>query len=506
MRSPLGTFSIISGLALSAGLEAQPRIVYANNDAYTSNTVSGFSADANGVLTEISGSPFATGGGGTGGGGYAVNRIVVAGGKFLFASDGGTHDISAFSIEPTTGLLTPVPNSPFSAGSNAGWGDISLAASPDGKFLFAGLTSNFTVETFSVGSDGSLTQVASTRVPAIPTGMKVSPNGKFLAVGLPGYNGLGAVAMFSIAATGTLTMVNGAPFSDFGSGNLSGVDIDCAGSHLFGAEMTAGAPIVDVFSVGAAGVLTPIQGSPFSPVNYAANNSNIAVLSPNDELLFVSNQGSSSVTAFNVDSGGALSLVGGSPFASGNTIPAAMATDETGTLLYVASGDGLTNLIYVFNIATDGSLTPVQNSPFNTNQTGGLLSLAAFPAKACSAGGSGGGTPPPPPVISGMPTGSCTLWPPDGRFVQVAIVAATSTLSHIQSFSVTGASDEPSDPNAPDIVITGDGVGPRTILLRAFRLGNRTGRVYTLTATATDITGNTTSATEICTVPHDQSR
>src|SRR5216683_3277469 len=106
MQLPLRIFLLISGLVtLSAGLEAQPRIVYANNDGFMSNTVSGFSADANGVLTEISGSPFATGGGGTGGGGYAVNRIVVAGGKFLFASDGGTHDISAFSIDPNTGFL-----------------------------------------------------------------------------------------------------------------------------------------------------------------------------------------------------------------------------------------------------------------------------------------------------------------------------------------------------------------------------------------------------------------
>src|SRR5437764_1015237 len=121
MRLPLSILSIVSGLVtVSTGLEAQPRIIYANNDAYGSNTVSSFSADGNGVLTEISGSPFATSGGGTGGGGYAVNRIVVAGGKFLFASNGGTHDISAFSIEPNTGFLTPVPNSPFSAGSTSG--------------------------------------------------------------------------------------------------------------------------------------------------------------------------------------------------------------------------------------------------------------------------------------------------------------------------------------------------------------------------------------------------
>src|SRR6266550_1111154 len=99
MQLPLRILSLISGLViLSAGLEAQPRIVYANNDGFISNTVSGFSADANGVLTEISGSPFATGGGGSSGGGYAVNRIVVAGGKFVFASNSGTHDISVFSI------------------------------------------------------------------------------------------------------------------------------------------------------------------------------------------------------------------------------------------------------------------------------------------------------------------------------------------------------------------------------------------------------------------------
>jgi 6-phosphogluconolactonase (cycloisomerase 2 family) len=504
MRLPLSTLSIVTGLALSAGLEAQPRIVYANNDAYTSNSVSGFSADANGVLTEISGSPFATGGGGTGGGGYSVNRIAVSG-TFLFAADGGTHDVSAFSIDPNTGFLTPVPNSPFSAGSTAGWGDISLAASPDGTFLFAGMSSNLNVVTFKVGSDGSLAPAASTLLPAAPTGMKVSPDGKFLAVGLPGYNGLGAVAMFSIGTGGSLTMVNGTPFSDLGAGNLSGVDIDCAGRHLFGAEMTPGAPIIDVFSVGSAGALTPVQGSPFSPVNYAAVNSNIAVLSPNDQFLFVSNQGSNSLSAFNVDSTGALSLVAGSPFAAGNTIPAGMATDQGGTLLYIASSNTMTNLIYVFTIAADGSLTQAPNSPFSTNQTGGLLSLASFPAKTCSAG-SGGGTPPAPPVISGMPAGSCTLWPPNGQFIQVATVTAMSSLSQIQSFTVTGVSSEPSDSNDPDVVITGDGVGPRTILLRAARLGNGTGRIYTLTATATDIAGNTTSSTEMCTVPHDQSR
>src|ERR1700719_54940 len=106
MRAPLGT--TLTMIVLAAGLEAQTRFVYSNNDVFSSNTVSGFSAAVTGVLTQIAGSPFPTGGGGTGGGQFAANRISIAGGKFLYASNDGTHTIAAFSIDPNTGILTPV--------------------------------------------------------------------------------------------------------------------------------------------------------------------------------------------------------------------------------------------------------------------------------------------------------------------------------------------------------------------------------------------------------------
>ncbi len=50
-------------LALASGLEAQSRFVYSNNDVPAANTIFGFSANSNGVLTQIAGSLFATGGG-----------------------------------------------------------------------------------------------------------------------------------------------------------------------------------------------------------------------------------------------------------------------------------------------------------------------------------------------------------------------------------------------------------------------------------------------------------
>jgi hypothetical protein len=113
-----------------------------------------------------------------------------------------------------------------------------------------------------------------------------------------------------------------------------------------------------------------------------------------------------------------------------------------------------------------------------------------------------------PPVISGMPASGCTLWPPNHKLVGVATVTAADALSGLTpgSFQVTGSSNEPSDPNNPDVVITPNGSGGYDVQLRAERLGSGSGRVYTLQATATNLAGNTATATAGCVVPPAQVR
>jgi hypothetical protein len=110
------------------------------------------------------------------------------------------------------------------------------------------------------------------------------------------------------------------------------------------------------------------------------------------------------------------------------------------------------------------------------------------------------------PLISGMPAAGCILWPPNNQLVQVGTVAAADALSGvgIGGITVTGASNEPSDPSDPDIVITPNRSGGYVVQLRAQRLGTGSGRIYTLKATATDLAGNMASATATCSVPHDQ--
>jgi hypothetical protein len=109
-----------------------------------------------------------------------------------------------------------------------------------------------------------------------------------------------------------------------------------------------------------------------------------------------------------------------------------------------------------------------------------------------------------PPALSGLPATNCTLWPPNHKFVTVATISAADLLSGLASFSVTGTSNEPQNANDPDIIITGTGLGPRTVQLRADRLGTGTGRIYTINTTASDAAGNVVNSTSTCTVPHDQ--
>jgi 6-phosphogluconolactonase (cycloisomerase 2 family) len=209
----------------------------------------------------------------------------------------------------------------------------------------------------------------------VPDGIKVSPDGRFLAVALFSTD---AVGVFTIASNGALTAVPGSPFPAGAFGSVAGVDINCASSLLFGGEANLTGTHIDVFNIMSNGALTPIPGSPFNNQGIGIN-SNVVVLSPSDRHLFVSNQVSNTITVFNVASDGALSLVPGSPFADPG-LPTTMATNEAGTLLYVNQDNGA---ISVFRIAVDGKLTPVPGSPFATSFAP-IQGIAAFPPKNCS--------------------------------------------------------------------------------------------------------------------------
>ena len=225
--------TILALVPLSLCAQGQISFVY-TNDNTTDNTVTAFSVASEGILTQIG--IFPTGGTGNSAGLYASNRVTVGTVRnFLFASNSGSNDVSAFSINPTTGALSLVGR--FPTGGSAGDGStsgISLAATPDGRFLMAGNAGSNDVTVFTIAGDGSLTAVGGSPFPAggPPDGMRMSPNGAYLAAGLAG-----PVAVLGLAQGGALTPVVGSPFS--GSGVDAGVDIKCSGNQLFAGDATS---------------------------------------------------------------------------------------------------------------------------------------------------------------------------------------------------------------------------------------------------------------------------
>jgi hypothetical protein len=107
-------------------------------------------------------------------------------------------------------------------------------------------------------------------------------------------------------------------------------------------------------------------------------------------------------------------------------------------------------------------------------------------------------------LITGLPASGCSLWPPNNKMTQVAVVSATDSLSGLGTLKVSVTSNEPSDPGPPDFTVTPRGPGEFAVSLRAERLGSGSGRIYTITAKAKDLADNVTTTTATCTVPHDR--
>jgi len=104
------------------------------------------------------------------------------------------------------------------------------------------------------------------------------------------------------------------------------------------------------------------------------------------------------------------------------------------------------------------------------------------------------------------------LWPPNQKMVDMTIQAnASDNSGDIPTLTATVSSDEPEDglgdgDTSPDWTepVIDQTTGTITLQLRAERSGSADGRVYTVSITAIDDSGNQTTADVEIIVPHDK--
>jgi len=323
------------------------------------STVSVFTVAAGGALTQTAGSPFSTG---SDPGSVAFSP---SGGLVAFANpstpDGGGNTVSVFSVS-AGGVLTEVPGSPFGTGSNPE----SVAFSPSGKLLATANYSAGSISVFSVGAGGVLTEVPGSPfiVGSLPESVAFSPNGALLAI--QSFNSK-SVSVFSVGAGGALTQVPGSPF---GLGSLSGSIAFSPNGELLAvapssASLAGVTPnnSVTIFSVGAAGALTQVPGSPFRT---GGMETTTVAFTRSGTLLATNNYGSGNISLLAVAPSGALTQVPGSPFGTGFGATS-LAINPSGMLLATANIDY--SGVSVFSIGSYGQATRPTTTTTPTTST-----------------------------------------------------------------------------------------------------------------------------------------
>jgi 6-phosphogluconolactonase len=243
--------------------------------------------------------------------------VIDVTGSFLYVMSQGSASapvdaLYAFTINQTTGALTPVAGNPFTTNLSSP-SDVEIAhqtgAANDYLYVvnYGDGTNPGSVACFSIDPTSGLPTPLGT--PTIPTGVApaystIDPSGTHLYVP----NGVDlTVSEYSIASTGILTQVGTATAVTDGTTPASfpfNVAVDPTDTYLYVVDSpslsTPGA--VYGFKIGANGVI----GAPVGPAVVTGNGPTGIVIDPTGVLVAVDNNGGNSITPYALGASGVL--------------------------------------------------------------------------------------------------------------------------------------------------------------------------------------------------------
>jgi 6-phosphogluconolactonase (cycloisomerase 2 family) len=129
------------------------------------NSISEFTINSDGSLTELSDSPIGetyTG---------PLSLFIDKSGTYLYVANQGSSNLAAYSIG-SDGGLTLLTTSPFGTGAQPS----VIVSDASGKYLFVGNQASPQIQSYSVAtSSGTLTSVGTYTVPGTPISIAVTP-------------------------------------------------------------------------------------------------------------------------------------------------------------------------------------------------------------------------------------------------------------------------------------------------------------------------------------------
>jgi len=346
--------TVYGGSPISAAFDPTGSFLFAAN--VNSNNISAFTINqSSGILSPASGSPFPSGP-------NPQSVAITQNGKFLYVPNGNGASVSGYAINPATGSLAPIPGSPFATGA------VPVTAVAKRLFLFVGNSADKTVSQFAINpTTGALAQIAA----PFPTGdsgplaLTVSPDEPLLYVAdhdsddvlVLGITRAGVLFNESSVRTrgGALSIALASGSAPVTYSPKFVYECNETTNDIWGYRVT-----VETGSLGLLG------DSPFS----TGASPQTVVSDLNGTFLLTANAGSNDVSAFTIDSQtGAIVPAPGSPFPAG-TQPSAVAIDYGSHYVFVTNSGSDT--ISAYSVNPDGLLLAVPGSPFPITGAGPL--------------------------------------------------------------------------------------------------------------------------------------
>lgn len=333
MRTTLSLIILIATLA-TAG-RAADEFVYVHDGG--SVKVFGWRINASGMLTPVPGSPFdgpSEDSAFCGGSCQSMATGTLGKQRFLFTADLG--GVTAWSLSPN-GSLTVVPGSPFSDGlGDVEFGSVAAVRLGSKLLVYATATDEDRLVGFQVQPSGALLSAPGS--PYVTEGgpLGIEATRRLLVVPMFFDN---LVRSFAIQKDGSLVEAPTSPVTSPSTDPFT-IQLDRKGKFAY-MTSTLDPSVVDVLAIQkSTGEMTPVPGSPFAVGATGATSGNGTQLLRKRTLLAFANgggAGGASISVSTQSKSGALSLIG--RHVPGPGALAAHGVNAKGRLLLVVSDD-----------------------------------------------------------------------------------------------------------------------------------------------------------------------
>jgi 6-phosphogluconolactonase (cycloisomerase 2 family) len=357
----MGTAVLLSNPILARAAEpttAKNHYVYTTNNDAKRNAIAVFQQNMDGSLTEVDGSPFATGGKGLAGGDIDEQGAIRVHKDFVLAVNPGSDSIAVFR-KGSGGKLMPVDGSPFPSGGTAPLsltihGNLVYVANQAPPFAKPAAEPN--LMGFRLSGDGKLSPIENSKITYHPghgpAQVEFSPDGKTVVV-TSGFQDetTGRIHGYLVQADGTLKEGPASPVAPKGASGVVGFSWSPDSNRVYVSNFRGSSVIVYDVDRKTGGVKQ--MSEPYGDAEKAAC---WTALSAAGNTLYVANFVSNSISSFDVATNGKLTLLATTPRRGGmDPDTKDIEISKDGKFLYaVASG---AKEIAVFRIGDKGKLT-----------------------------------------------------------------------------------------------------------------------------------------------------